>query len=133
MLFLDQTLTVDDSARALGRFFSSVLDAQIAAGFVGGCLFGNTALEMSDSDADFARMVDDVFENWLRKLADVVEEAQRQNQISKKFSGRALAIQIITTIEGGIMMSRLKKNEAPLRQSLEILQTLLAMSCENRQ
>ncbi|HKK02059.1 MAG TPA: TetR family transcriptional regulator C-terminal domain-containing protein [Desulfuromonadales bacterium] len=127
MIFLDQTLTVENSATALDNFFSSVLDAQVATGFVGGCLFGNTALEMSDSDADFARMVDEVFENWIHKLADVVEEAQRQNQIGKEFSSRALAIHIIATIEGGIMMSRLQKDETPLRQSLETLRSLLGL------
>jgi len=132
MAFLDRTLTPEGSATALEQFFSSVLDGHIATGFVGGCLFGNTALEMSDSNADFARMVQDVFETWIRKLAFVVEQAQRQDQISKELSSGALATQIIATIEGGIMMSRLKKDETPLRQSLETLRNLVGLKGHNQ-
>lgn len=77
-------------------------------------------------------MVQDVFETWIRKLAFVVEVAQRQDQISKELSSRALATQIIATIEGGIMMSRLKKDETPLRQSLETLRNLIGLKAHSQ-
>ncbi len=125
--FLDQALAGENPAAALQHLFASVMDYHLAAGFVGGCLFGNAALEMSDSDPEFARLVESVFNDWKRKLAGVVARAQQLGQLRNDLPCDGLATQIIATIEGGIMMARLKKEELPLRQSLSTLGIMLGM------
>ena len=127
MDFLSEALAGDNPGASLDRFFRCALEKHLASGFVGGCLFGNTALEMSDSDPEFAGAIARVFDQWSDKVAIVVAEAQRSGQIRTDISSEALANHIIASIEGGIMMSRLKKDERPLRQCLETLRITLEL------
>lgn len=127
MDFLSAALAGDNPGASLEQFFRCALEKHLASGFVGGCLFGNTALEMSDSDPDFAAAIAKVFDQWSDKVAIVVAGAQQSGQIRTDISSEALANHIIATIEGGIMMSRLKKDERPLRQCLETLRITLEL------
>lgn len=125
MGFLSKVLDGDDPGASIDSFFRCALDKHLASGFVGGCIFGNTALEMSDSDPEFAGAIDKVFDEWIRRLDVAVADAQKMGQIRADIGSEALAKHIIATIEGGIMMSRLKKDERPMRECLETLRITL--------
>lgn len=127
MAFLSAALGGDHPGASLDHFFCCALDKHLATGFVGGCLFGNAALEMSDSDPEFSGSIARVFDQWSDKVAIVVARAQKKGQIRTDISSEALANHIIATIEGGIMMSRLKKDERPMRQCLETLRITLEL------
>jgi TetR/AcrR family transcriptional regulator, transcriptional repressor for nem operon len=125
MAFLDKALSGDNPGASLDDFLSCALEKHIATGFVGGCIFGNTALEMSDTDPEFSRMVEHFFDEWIDRLSTVAEKAQLNGQLRSDIPCEAVAKQVIATIEGGIMMSRLKKNERPLRECLDVLRRSL--------
>lgn len=127
MEFLDGALGSDNPGASIDNFFRCALDKHLATGFVGGCIFGNTALEMGDSDPEFAGMIDQVFDEWIRRVASVVAEAQKSGQIRTDIRYDALAKHIIATVEGGIMMSRLKKDERPMRECLDTLRVTLEL------
>lgn len=124
-VFLDSALSGDNPGASLEHFFRSSLEKHLATGFVGGCIFGNTALEMSDSDPEIADKIVTFFEQWINRIALVAENAQTRGQIRKDISSAALANHIVATIEGGIMMSRLKKDERPMRECLDTLRITL--------
>ena len=130
MAFLDKALAGNNPGLALDSFFRSALNKHLATGFVGGCLFGNTALEMSDSNPEFARAIERVFDNWTQKITDTVGSAQTTGQIRDDIKSGQLACHIIATIEGGIMMSRLKKDERPMRECLDTLRMTLGLKRE---
>ena len=125
MTFLDNALGGDNPGASIDHFFRCALNKHLATGFVGGCIFGNTALEMSDSDPNFAGTIDKVFDEWTGRVAAAVAGAQERRQIRTDIGSEALAKHIIATIEGGIMMSRLKKDERPMRECLETLRITL--------
>ena len=125
MEFLSKVLGGDNPGAGLENFFRSALDKHLATGFVGGCIFGNTALEMTDFDPEFAGMIDRVFDEWISRVASVVAGAQKRGQIRTDINDEALAKHIVATIEGGIMMSRLKKEERPMRECLDTLRITL--------
>ncbi|AJE03652.1 TetR/AcrR family transcriptional regulator [Geobacter pickeringii] len=125
MAFLGRALGGDNPGASIDNFFRCALDKHLATGFVGGCIFGNTALEMGDSDPEFAGMIDQVFDEWISRVASVVTEAQKRGQIRTDIRYDALAKHIIATVEGGIMMSRLKKDERPMRECLDALRITL--------
>ena len=125
MEFLSKVLGGDNPGAGLENFFRSALDKHLATGFVGGCIFGNTALEMTDFDPEFAGMIDRVFDDWISMVASVVTGAQKRGQIRADINDEAMAKHIIATIEGGIMMSRLKKDERPMRECLDTLRITL--------
>jgi TetR/AcrR family transcriptional repressor of nem operon len=125
MAFLSEALNGDNPGACIDKFFRYSLEKHLRTGFIGGCIFGNTALEMSDSNPEFAGAIDAVFDEWISRVEVVVAVAQQSGQIRTDISSETLAKHIIATVEGGIMLSRLKKNECPLRECLETLRTTL--------
>ncbi|NOQ41203.1 MAG: TetR family transcriptional regulator [Desulfuromusa sp.] len=130
--FLDQALEGESAAAGLDNFFSKALEKQCQQGFVGGCLFGNTALETSDTAPVFAEIVREAFAEWNRKIEQKISSAQAVDQIRTDISSGELAELVVATIEGGIMQSRLQKSEAPLKRSLETLRRVLEMEIKTQ-
>lgn len=117
---LDTTLSAPgDPASALRSFFEAALKKHRESGFVGGCLWGNTALEMSDTNPAFAQVVAKVFEEWIARLERVVEQGQGAGMFRADLSPADLARMIVAAVEGGILLSRLGKTAMPMKVCLE--------------
>jgi TetR/AcrR family transcriptional repressor of nem operon len=127
MSFLDDILNEGPPGQSLHNFFEAALAKHSQQDFVGGCLFGNTALEASDTSPELAAFVASVFDDWIMKIAQNVDQAQQAGQIRKDVPARDLAEMIVSTIEGGIMQTRLLKSRQPLQHSLEALQKVLEL------
>ena len=125
--FLDQAFSEKSAAAGLGNFFYKALEKQRHQGFVGGCLFGNTALESSDTAPLFAALVQEVFTEWIRIFTQKIASAQTARQIRTDLPADELAELVVVTIEGGIMLSRLQKSADPLKRSLETLRWVLEL------
>lgn len=126
LAFLDANLDPAMPLESLDRFFAAALAKHRDTGFVGGCLWGNTALEMSDSDTPYVDMVKRVFEYWITKIECVISSGQAAGQIRTDLPAAHLANLIVSGIEGGIMLSRLTKQEGPLKNCLCALRLLLS-------
>jgi len=125
--FLEGALQGPTPAACLKAFFERMLSWQQEQGFVGGCIFGNTALEMGDADERFARLVDEVFEDWIERLHEIVAAAQAAGELRRDLDAECLARHLVAVTEGGIMLARLKKHDQPLRTCFETLKVFLAM------
>jgi TetR/AcrR family transcriptional regulator, transcriptional repressor for nem operon len=126
MLFLDTALAETSPGAALDNFFQRALEFHRQKDFVGGCLFGNVALEASDCNELYAERVAQVFARWQEKVRIVIAAAQKTGQLRIDLPAETLALLVVSTIEGGIMLSRLRKEEEPLRSCLDSLRSLLA-------
>ncbi len=129
--FLEQAFSGKSAAAGLDNFFNKALEKQCQQGFIGGCLFGNTALETSDTSPLFAGLVRDVFAEWIKTFEEKITAAQAVKQIRTDIPAGDLAEMVVATIEGGIMQSRLQKSAAPLKRSLETLRKLLDLKINN--
>jgi TetR/AcrR family transcriptional repressor of nem operon len=125
LAFVDVSLAGPTPRKALDNFFAAALAYHRGAGFVGGCLFGNTALETSDADRGLAGLVDAVFVAWIDRIARVIAAGQKAGEFRGDLPARDLAQQVIAALEGGIMLSRLRKNAAPLKTCIETMQVFL--------
>lgn len=123
--FLDDVLVGDTPAKALVHFFNAALRKHQQTGFVGGCLFGNTALEMADEDQAYADVVSSVFDEWITRIERVIGLAQESGEVRDDLSARCLAQVVVMSIEGGIMLTRLRKDESSLVMCLDVLKTML--------
>jgi TetR/AcrR family transcriptional repressor of nem operon len=126
-LFLDSSLQGATPGARLDNFFSRALEKNRRKGFVGGCLFGNTALEASDNAPPFAELVGAVFAEWIGKLQDTIEAAQASGEVRRDLPAFQLAELVVEVIEGGIMQSRLTKDEGPLARAFDSLRVLLGL------
>lgn len=127
MSFLDETLNTAPPGQGLSNFFKAALTKHCQQDFIGGCIFGNTALEASDTSPELAAFVAGVFDDWIMKIAQNVDQAQQTGHIRKDVPARDLAEMIVATVEGGIMQTRLLKSEKPLQHSLDTLQKVLEL------
>jgi TetR/AcrR family transcriptional repressor of nem operon len=125
LAFLDMSLTGSTPIEALDRFFRSAFEKHRDTGFVGGCLWGNTALEMSDTSPIHTALVEKLFDEWIRRIESVIRSGQKAGQIRMDQTAYELARLVVASIEGGIMMSRLTKQDAPFLSCLESLRVLL--------
>jgi TetR/AcrR family transcriptional repressor of nem operon len=129
MAMLDSTLSPSgDPRRRLKAFFSAALKKHRATGFVGGCLWGNTALEMSDTNPAYAQLVGEVFKEWLARVEAVIHRGQAEGVFRTDVTAGDLARLVVAGIEGGIMMSRLTKSSRPFKACLNALEGCL--KCE---
>ena len=127
MNFLDEVLNEGGPEQGLNNFFKAALEKHRQQDFVGGCIFGNTALEASDTSPDFAAFVASVFDDWIMKIAVKIDQTQQSGQMRQDIPARDLAEMIVATVEGGIMQTRLMKSDKPLKHSMEALQKILEL------
>ncbi len=123
--FLERSLAGDSPLQKVHSFLSAILDQQKNQHFVGGCLFGNTALEMSDSNERFGALILSVFTGWIDRLAGLLEEARQGGELDRGTNPLLLAKTMVAAIEGGIMMARLSKNRSDLEDCISQLRLLL--------
>ncbi|ABB32863.1 transcriptional regulator, TetR family [Geobacter metallireducens RCH3] len=122
---LETSLAGTTPGECLDNFFATVADVHKGRGFVGGCIFGNTALEMGDTDNRLVAIIRQVFKTWLGKLKTVIAAAQNSGEVRNDIPADILACQMLAAIEGGIMLSRLEKDEKPLCDALGALRTMM--------
>ncbi len=126
-LFLDSALQGPTPGAGLDHFFTRALDRNRERGFGGGCLFGNTALEASGTDLPYADLVREVFAEWIGKLQQTIAAAQACGEVRRDLPADQLAELVVGAIEGGIMQSRLKQEEGPLKRVFASLRVLLEL------
>ena len=127
--FVRDGLSGETPGDRLENFLKTALEANTARGFVGGCLWGNTALEMSDAEGreGYVETVRGVFDAWAGLLEEVIAAAQPLGQVRADIPADALARQVVATIEGGIMLSRVQHDPGPMRECLDGLRTMLEL------
>lgn len=89
-----------------------------------GCPIGNIALEIAEPDPVVRERVVENFEAWVGAVGTCFEEA------SDRFPGdldpRALARFALTTMEGGVMLSRSYRDIGPFDSAIEALRDYVA-------
>lgn len=123
--FVDTALTGNTPGNRIDNFLSRVMKTHKGRDFVGGCIFGNIALEMGDTESSFASFIENVFEEWEEKLLKVITNAQDSGEVRIDLPADILASHMVAAIEGGIMLARLKKDEKPLSNVLTAVRVLL--------
>ncbi|MEE4239903.1 MAG: TetR/AcrR family transcriptional regulator [Desulfopila sp.] len=126
--FLEASLKGSSVAEKLANYLDAVLQKHKQARFVGGCLIGNTALEMADSNPAFLETIQLTFAHWRNTLTELLAEGKKNGELSSTLPPEQLAVLVVAVIEGGIMMSRTGKKEDELRTCLESLRHILGIS-----
>jgi TetR/AcrR family transcriptional repressor of nem operon len=124
-LFLDNSLSGADPIAMIINSCQAIFNEQKKNNFVGGCLFGNTALEMTDSNPEFASVIQEVFDRWAKKIETLLTTARETGNSSAKIPPALVAKTVVATVEGAIMMSRVSKRASDLRDFLAAVKFLL--------
>jgi TetR/AcrR family transcriptional regulator, transcriptional repressor for nem operon len=85
-----------------------------------GCLIGNLGLEMSDQCESFRQRLEDGLQLWAKGFSDVLREAQKKKAISADLDPEMLAENLISSFQGALLRSKVKKSSEPLRNFIHL-------------
>ena len=96
------------------------------AGLVpGGCPLLNTAIDSDDTNPPLRAKARQALRGWLNRLQSIAEEGKRRGELRSDVDCAKLATLILSTLEGGLMVSRLQRREEPLDSACHHLEEYL--------
>jgi TetR/AcrR family transcriptional repressor of nem operon len=119
-------LHVDEKSTGVERL------KQLVANFIdhkspiaGGCPILNTATDSDDGNPVLRARVTTALKSWVSRLQLVVKQAAERGEIRAGIDPKTVATLIIASLEGGLMISRLERNDDALRRVQEHLNRYL--------
>lgn len=97
-----------DPLKQISAFLDAVVQWQQELKCCGGCPLGNLAAELSDLDEGFREKLAEIFESWRLRIEQALNQAR--DQLQPGTNARQLSEFIVASLEGGIMLSKLKKD-----------------------
>src|ERR1700731_4649661 len=73
----------------------------------GGCPLLNTAIDSDDGNPQLRAKARQALSSWLNRLEAIIEEGKRRGEIRSPVDSAELAMLIVSTLEGSIMIRRL--------------------------
>ncbi len=125
--YLKRHIRHPDPLEKIKELMDAVFTLHCRRNFVGGCIFGNIALEMGDLNPAFAGRIIAIFQELKQMLAEYIQAAQRNGTIRSEPTADRLAGHVLAAMEGSIMMAKLNKSEAELQNCLQMVQYLLTV------
>jgi TetR/AcrR family transcriptional repressor of nem operon len=99
------------------------------AGLVpGGCPLMNTAVEADDGNPVLRARARKALQGWTERLSRITAEGIKKRQIDRRVAPRGLSQLIIGSLEGALLISRLRKDEEPLQATRQHLHEYLEQS-----
>ena len=77
----------------------------------GGCPLLNTAINSDDGNTKLRSKALAALRSWLKRLQSVIEEGKRRGEILRGVDSSELGTLIISTLEGSLMVSRLRRKD----------------------
>lgn len=92
----------------------------------GGCLLGNLIVDLVEQDASFRDHLMQIFNKWEGAMAQTLRQARPR--LRENVNPDHLAEQIITAIEGAMLMGKLHRDRSRLRRGFDIARHTLTMA-----
>jgi TetR/AcrR family transcriptional regulator, transcriptional repressor for nem operon len=83
----------------------------------GGCPLLNTAVDSDDGNPVLRERVRKALRNWQAMLREIVEEGIARGIMNPDLNPDAIARHIIASLEGGMVLSRIERNDTALRNA----------------
>ena len=114
-----------DSWKAIRSWLDSLVDLQVERRCRGGCPIGALVGQLAESD-DRARVaLADSFTRWEEKLRDGLRSMQEQRKLKRTADPDGLATATLAAIQGGLLLTQIRRDPDPLAVSLEAAYTNL--------
>jgi TetR/AcrR family transcriptional repressor of nem operon len=91
----------------------------------GGCPLGNLAAEMSDLHEEFRSKLALIFESWRGVVERALRAAQLRGEIRSDVEIEELSFLVLSTIQGGILLAKVKRDVRVMEQCFDGLKECL--------
>jgi TetR/AcrR family transcriptional regulator, transcriptional repressor for nem operon len=115
---------IPNAVDRLKRFVANFRDRRTAP-VPGGCPLMNTAVEADDSNPALRAKARKALDAWLDRLKSIIDEGKRRGEVASRINSADLATLIVGTLEGAVLLSRLKKTAEPLEVACDHLMAYL--------
>ena len=112
------TLDSMDALRAWADLFVR-LEEQLE--HVGGCPLGSLGGELAETDAAARQDVERGFARWEEAIRDGLRAMYARGDLRRSADPDELALALLTALEGGLLMTKIRRDPAPLRTVLDVV------------
>nr|WP_258549854.1 TetR family transcriptional regulator C-terminal domain-containing protein [Cytobacillus oceanisediminis] len=108
-----------DSMEALKTWRDAMVQLQIERKCRGGCPIGSLASELSDIEPDARSELEDGFMKWENFIRKGLIEMQGRGELGTNANPSELALALLTTLQGGLLLTQVRKETLPLEVGLD--------------
>lgn len=116
--FDDENLSPLDRLR---RYFESICERLESQQCRNGCLVGNLSQEMAAQSEVFRARLEEIFQGWVNRYAEVLDQAQRLGEIPSHLDVHELAQFWLNSWQGAVLRAKATRSTGPLRTFLNIM------------
>jgi TetR/AcrR family transcriptional regulator, transcriptional repressor for nem operon len=91
----------------------------------GGCPLLNTAIDSDDGNPPLRAKARQALSSWVYRLQSIAEEGKRRGEVRSQVDSAELATLIVSTLEGGLMVTRLQRKDDALDSACRHLEEYL--------
>ena len=116
-IFVDESLPPLERVK---RSFEALIETFEGAECSKGCLIGNLGQEMSDHFENVRQRLEQALQNWQGGLSQLLLLAQKERAIPADMNVAMLAENLISSFQGALLRSKVKKSPEPLRDFIHL-------------
>jgi TetR/AcrR family transcriptional regulator, transcriptional repressor for nem operon len=115
-----------DSLEAIDRWFDELVAQQEERGARGGCPIGSLVVQLAERDERARAALVSGFERWEQPLVTGLTRMQGRGDLRSDASVRELADVTMMVIQGGLLLTQVRRDPQQLRRALHAARALLA-------
>ena len=119
VLAAQQPLGRLDSMDALRAWADLYVSIEEQLKYEGGCPLGSLGSELAETDAAARQDVERGFARWEEAIRDGLRAMYARGDLRRSADPDALALALLTALEGGLLMTQIRRDPAPLRAVLD--------------
>jgi hypothetical protein len=110
-----------DSMEALRAWADQFVSIEEQLNYEGGCPLGSLGGELAETDAAARKEVQRGFARWEEAIRLGLRAMYARGDLRRSADPDALALALLTALEGGLLMTQIRRDPAPLRIVLDIV------------
>jgi AcrR family transcriptional regulator len=115
-----------DSFEAIDRWFDWLVALQDERGAVGGCPIGSLVGQLAERDEPTRAALASGFERWEAPLVEGLSRMQERGELKPGVSVTELADMTMAAIQGGLLLTQVRRDPRQLRHALDGARVVLA-------
>jgi TetR/AcrR family transcriptional regulator, transcriptional repressor for nem operon len=126
--FQDAHLAELDSFAAIDEWFDAMVRVQVARHAIGGCPIGSLVGQLAERDEGAREALVDGFDRWEGALRDGLERMRVRGELRDSADTAALANATMASIQGGLLLTQVRRDPEQLRSALGGARAMLRAS-----
>jgi TetR/AcrR family transcriptional repressor of nem operon len=110
-----------DSMEALRAWADQAVSMEEQLKYEGGCPIGSLGSELAETDTAARQEVERGFARWEEAIRDGLRAMYARGDLRRSADPDALALALLTAYQGGLLMTQIRRDPAPLRTVLDVV------------